>query len=83
VVELLEYTHPAGIDIPQDQGGLAPNGIGVKTRNGSGLALESPQYKHWKYTTFWRRDLAEYVGGDAALLPSPIPPAAPQDKAAE
>ncbi len=72
VTGLDDYRHPEGVETPQQFGGLVPDGkeIGYKTE--SGQLVSSPQYKQWRYDTFWKRDLQDYVGFDAALLPLPM-----------
>ena len=67
VVELQDYAHPDGTDryqVPEDQpgqdtGGLVPIGKTIGTL----------QWKQWKYETFWKADLAYWIGRDAAMLP--------------
>lgn len=73
VVDLLEYTHPEGVDRHQSDGGLVPDGHPILVTNKAGQML-SADYKQWKYTTFWRQDLNTYVGKDAGLLPPVIAP---------
>lgn len=58
VVELLEYTEPAGYDVHTSDGGLVPDGVPIRSKEGS----FTPQFKMWRYQTFWRRDLSEFVG---------------------
>jgi hypothetical protein len=73
VVQLLDYRHPAGMFTPISEGGQCPDGSLV-WRDGKppvqitneeqvpGTAL-SPQYKQWRYETYWQSDLRSIASG--------------------
>jgi hypothetical protein len=71
VVDLLEYQYPDGVDVPQDMGGLAPTGMAI-SHTGEGGFRYTTRYKQWRYETFYRKDLTDYVGSDASALPPAI-----------
>jgi hypothetical protein len=71
VVELLEYTHPEGLDRRIEEGGLVPDGL-LPGKEGQSARGNPIQFKQWKYTNFWKRDLETYVGSSAEFLPPPI-----------
>ena len=64
VVTLEDYAFPPGIDMHVDEGGLVPNGMALKLKDGS----ETKDFKHWKWLNYYQKDLQRYVGRDAAWL---------------
>lgn len=59
VVELCDYKYPAGIGTHQNEGGLVPDGKPI-LRGDNGQP--TTDYKQWRWTEFWQRDLAAFVG---------------------
>lgn len=64
VVSLESYAYPAGIDTHVAEGGLVPDGKRIKNPDGS----PTKEYRQWRWSEFWRRDLQRYVGQDGAWL---------------
>lgn len=76
IVDLVDYTHPAGIDKHVSDGGIVPDGLTIHIGadragkatlpDGTEIAVSigdfTPEYKMWSYETFWKRDLAEFNG---------------------
>ncbi len=61
VIDLAEYTHPQGVEMEQQAGGLAPNGMPKKTKlNGS--EISNPAYDQWLWETYWQADIRTYNG---------------------
>jgi hypothetical protein len=52
VVDLLDYTWPAGCDMKMSEGGIVPDGYEI------GKQL----HKHWKWTDFRQADINMFVG---------------------
>lgn len=76
VVDLVDYTHPDGIDKHVADGGIVPDGLNIrigadragkaKLPDGTEITISvgdfTPEYKMWKYAEYWKRDLVEFVG---------------------
>ena len=82
VVELRDYKYPpeaekhaADADGTGDEGGRVPHGMVMQTPQGA-LTVE---YKHWRWTEFWQKDIRAVVG----LPLRPSYRATPGAKAAE
>jgi hypothetical protein len=55
---LLDYKEPAGSKISVSAGGMVPDGLTIYDNRGQ----ENPNYKQWRYDTFWKLDLNTYRG---------------------
>jgi hypothetical protein len=52
IVNLDDYTHPAGTETLITEGGLVP----------SGYKIGGDQHKQWKWSSFWQADINAFVG---------------------
>lgn len=59
VVELIDYTQPAGFDVPKSEGGLFSDGVPIRGDSSGGYSV---QFNKWAWEEFWRKDLVEFVG---------------------
>jgi hypothetical protein len=66
IVALRGYTHPAGVEISQLQGGLVPEGMAVFNPDARSYTV---QYKQWRWETFYQVDLRRYCSGSRELTP--------------
>lgn len=69
VAQLEGYTYPDGIEKDEADGGLAPNRLGVRNKDGQ----LSPQFKQWRWENFYQLDLRTFVG---KVLPAHVVKAA-------
>jgi hypothetical protein len=61
LIRLEDYTYPKDIE------DRVPNGMNQKRKSSeSGALIETPEFKQWRYESFWQLDLKRYVGRDAA-----------------
>lgn len=59
VIDLMQYTHPEGTEVSQDNGGLYPSGSPeIKEPSGA----YSAYFKSWRWNEFFKRDLQSLVG---------------------
>jgi hypothetical protein len=54
VIDLVDYTYPDKIDVPQSQGGLMPD---------AHISAPPEKHAHWKYWEYLRRDMNEFASG--------------------
>ena len=65
VVRLDDYKFPADIEVPQAQGGKAPDNMRIRHKDGA----HTKEFKHLLWSNDYQADLRQYVGREASRLP--------------
>lgn len=60
IVGMRNYTHPEGVEVYQSNGGLVPDGMQILV-HGAAAGTYTPEFKQWRWTTFYQTDLRRYV----------------------
>jgi hypothetical protein len=71
IVEILDYTHPEGIDVPRADGGLCDMPIEkmfIQREDGEFTRDFTKPYLYWRYQSYWAKDWNEISGQPASFL---------------
>ncbi len=71
IVEILDYAHPKGVDLPKSEGGLCDiprEKMFVQLESGDFTNEFTKAYAFWRYNEFWAKDWNELTGQPASFL---------------
>ena len=71
VVEVVDYVHPEGVDVPRDEGGLCDmprEKMFIQREDGEFTRDVTKPYLYWRYQHYWAKDWNELSGQPVSFL---------------